>query len=65
MMGHKRTMADLVVQCECGNQWLMDYEPTPEECSGSIWKLGIFREEEGIDWGSWVDEDGNTVDIEV
>lgn len=55
---------DLVAQCECGNQWLMDYEPSPEECSGSTWRLGIFRPEEGIDWGAWVDQYGDIVDVE-
>lgn len=55
-------MSDLVCQCECGTQWLMDYEPPPEPCNGEAWRLGIFREEDGIDWGIWVDQDGYPVD---
>lgn len=52
-------LGDLVAQCECGNTWLMDYEI----CQGETWRLGIFRPEEGIDWGAWVDEYGDIVEI--
>lgn len=50
---------NLIVQCECGRTWAMDFEPVPDECLGSIWRL---RDGEG--WGVWVDKDGNEVSVE-
>ena len=50
---------DIIVQCECGRVWAMDYEPTPYECVGENWRLRV-----GDEWGIWVDENGNEVQVE-
>lgn len=53
-----------VIQCECGTLWSLDYDPTPEPCVGEVWRIGIQEEEGGlIDWGVWVDQDGNQVEV--
>lgn len=62
-MDGDKSHSDLVVQCECGTLWLLDYAPVPEKCNGAVWRLGIFLPEEGIDWGSWVDYEGNNVEL--
>lgn len=60
---------DIIIGCQCGKNWWMDYQPTPETCVGDIWRLGVIDEEasrgEGIKiaWGAWVDQDGNEVYI--
>lgn len=56
---------EFIVRCQCGQEWWMDHQPTPESCVGDIWQLGVIDEEasrgEGIKiaWGNWVDQDGN------
>lgn len=57
---------EFIIECECGTIWNMDAEPTPEECVGSVWRIGTAEDEEpsreDIDWGIWVDQDGREVD---
>lgn len=53
---------DLIVQAECGYTWYMDYEPAPDNCADEYWRLGIENENGTIDWASWTDREGNSVD---
>lgn len=45
---------DILIECKCGRRWWIDYDPTPEECAGDVWRLWI----EG-NAGAWIDVDGN------
>lgn len=59
--------ADIIIGCQCGKNWWLDYQPTPEGCEGDIWRLGTVVDDNGeslyIEWGAWVDQNGNEVYI--
>ncbi len=48
---------DFQCQCECGLIWSMDFDPTPETCSNTFWRMRLGDNGE---WGPWLDEDGNS-----
>lgn len=52
----------IVAQTQCGIFWYMDYDPAPDNCEDEYWRLGIEDLDGNIDWGSWVDRDGNSVE---
>lgn len=47
---------DFIIECECGQKWNMDEEPTPYECVGTVWRIWL-----GNVPGIWVDPDGNEI----
>lgn len=51
------------VRCQdCGNTWMLDYEPPGEFCESAPWSLGISDTEYSpVVWGSTVDQEGNNV----
>lgn len=47
---------DVLIECQCGKKWWIDYTPTPDECVGDVWRLWVDGES-----GRWMDVDGNLV----
>lgn len=47
---------DLIMECECGQKWNMDEDPTPDTCLDTVWRIWL-----GDVPGIWVDLDGNEV----
>lgn len=45
---------DILIECQCGEKWWIDYAPTPYDCVGDIWRLWVNDVP-----GAWIDVDGN------
>jgi hypothetical protein len=34
---------DFIMECECGQKWNMDEEPTPDTCLDTVWENLAWR----------------------
>lgn len=49
---------DIYIQCVCGEEWNVDYDPAPSCCWGLMRRIKVG---EFATWGPWVDEDGKEI----
>jgi hypothetical protein len=52
---------EVLIECICGEIWYLEFDPTPVNCVGQTWRLGVQTKDDGIYWAHWIDNEGHPV----